>query len=74
MAETILKPVRKAIGEKRVKAAIGHADNLKAAEKLKGLIENNLDAEVVLVSGVSAAIGNHSGPGTLIVSFYEIDK
>jgi len=74
MAETIFKPVQKFIGDKKVKVAIGHADNLKAAEKLKELIENNLNAEVLFVSGVSAAIGNHSGPGTLLVSFYEIDK
>jgi hypothetical protein len=74
MAETIFKAAAVAVGKKKVKAAIGHADNFKAAEKLKELAEKNLNAEVVFISGVSAAIGNHSGPGTLIFSFYEVDK
>ena len=74
MADMLFAKVKKEIGDKKVRAALAHADNLPAAQKLKRLLEENLRAEVVFISQVSAVIGNHCGPGTLIISYHEVDN
>ncbi|MFH1582186.1 MAG: glycerol-3-phosphate acyltransferase [bacterium] len=74
MAEMVFKKIEKITKGEKIKMAIAHADNLKAAQKLKKLLEEKLKAEVLFTSQVSAVIGNHSGPGAIIVSWYLVDK
>ncbi len=58
------KEIEKKGGE--IKVAIGHADNLKEAEKLKELISQNLkNVEVLFLGLIDPVIGVHVGPGTI---------
>ena len=74
IAEDLFERIKKINNGGKIKISISHADNQKEAEKLKDIIEERLDGEVLFVSRVSAVIGTHSGPGALIVGFYQVDK
>ena len=67
-----LKRELKKIGieEEKMKVAIGQADNLEGAKRLKKLIVENLKGvEIVFTSLIDAVIGIHVGPGTLAVAW-----
>lgn len=48
---------------------ISHGDDLKGALRLKELVEEKFGAKTFIVNMIGAAIGAHSGPGTLTVFF-----
>ncbi|MFH0987659.1 MAG: DegV family protein [Patescibacteria group bacterium] len=57
---------------KEIKVAITHADNLEEAERLKKMIEKEIEkTEVVFLRPISNVIGVHVGPGSLICSWRE---
>ena len=58
---------------KKIKAAIGYANNFKEAEKLKAELEK-LGITVSFVSSVSPVVATHTGPGALLVAFYPVDN
>jgi len=60
-------------GGKKIKAAIGYANNFKEAEKLKAELEK-LGITVSFVSSVSPVVATHTGPGALLVAFYPVDN
>jgi len=80
MASILLKKIKKDIrglknGNKKFRVAITHCDNLKAAKKLKEILENNFKrAEVVFLNLVNPIIGVHLGPGTLIVAWSPLEN
>lgn len=49
--------------------AISHGDDLESAEELKRLIEERFQPKEIYINMIGAAIGAHSGPGTLAVFF-----
>ncbi|MGD6875340.1 DegV family protein [Bacillus infantis] len=49
--------------------AISHADNLETAEEVKGMLIEELGAKEVLISDIGAAIGSHTGAGTIALFF-----
>ncbi|MDD2696577.1 MAG: glycerol-3-phosphate acyltransferase [Candidatus Pacebacteria bacterium] len=59
---------------REIRAAIGYADNLKEAEKLKEELEKLPKIKVSFVSPVSPVVATHTGPGALLVAFYPVDN
>lgn len=49
--------------------AISHADNLETAEEVKEMLIEELGAKEVLISDIGAAIGSHTGAGTIALFF-----
>ncbi|TYS46192.1 DegV family protein [Bacillus infantis] len=49
--------------------AISHADNLETAEEVKAMLIEELGAKEVLISDIGAAIGSHTGAGTIALFF-----
>ncbi len=49
--------------------AITHGDDDENAQKLKELIEDELNPKKVIVHQIGAAIGAHAGPGTIALFF-----
>ena len=66
---TILKEIKKLKKRGEIKIAIDHADVIDETQKLKQGIEA-LGQEVLFISQLSPLLGAHTGPGTLIVSYY----
>ena len=57
---------------KKIKVALTHADNLKDTQRLKEMIETKLDnIEIAFLHPISAVIGAHVGPGSLICAWCE---
>jgi DegV family protein with EDD domain len=54
---------------KKVMVAIAHADNIEQAEKLKAMISNLKNTEVVFVNFVSFPVGGHIGPDSMTLSW-----
>jgi len=52
---------------------ITHGDNLEGALKLKEQIREKFGAETFLINSIGAAIGAHSGPGTIALFFLRKD-
>ena len=48
---------------------ISHSDNIEGAMKLKELISERFGVEKFIINDIGAAIGSHSGPGTLAIFF-----
>lgn len=68
----LLKELRKEAGNRKIKIAITHADNLEEAQKLKEMIVKKVkNAEIVFLSLMDPIIGVHAGPGTLVLSWFE---
>lgn len=49
--------------------AISHADNLETAEEVKAMLVEELGPKEVLISDIGAAIGSHTGAGTIALFF-----
>ncbi|MGD6841593.1 DegV family protein [Bacillus infantis] len=49
--------------------AISHADNLETAEEVKAMLIEELGPKEVLISDIGAAIGSHTGAGTIALFF-----
>jgi len=68
----LLKELKKEAGNKKNKIGISHADNLEAALKLKEMIEKELkNAEIAFLSLMDPVVGVHTGPDTLVLSWFE---
>ncbi|MGE6630946.1 DegV family protein [Bacillus sp. NPDC077027] len=48
---------------------ISHGDDLAFAEEMKQLIEDEFHPQEVIINMIGAAVGSHSGPGTLAIFF-----
>lgn len=55
--------------KERIKVAIGHGENLEAAQRLKTLIEEKLKLQIAFLNLVDPVIGVHVGPGSLAVAW-----
>jgi acyl-phosphate glycerol 3-phosphate acyltransferase len=71
-SKILVKEIDKQRNGKKIKVAIAHADNLKAAQGLKKELEKKSGIEVLFISSVSPVVGTHTGPGALLVAFYPI--
>lgn len=52
---------------------ISHGDDLESAMKMKELISERFGTDKFLINNIGAAIGAHSGPGTLAIFFLKED-
>jgi DegV family protein with EDD domain len=57
---------------KKIRAVINYTDNLKAAEKLRGMLKEKINAEVPFINLATPAIGARLGPGSLVVGWMVI--
>jgi hypothetical protein len=74
LAETLAEEIKSRINGKEIKVAISYAANPAAAKELKEILEKNPKIKVLFTSLVTPVTGIHTGPGTLIVGFYPVDK
>ncbi|MDQ0153855.1 DegV family protein [Robertmurraya andreesenii] len=51
---------------------ISHADCFELAQEMKETIKNELNVENIIISDIGAAIGSHTGPGT--ISFFFLNE
>ena len=57
--------------ERPVVAAIAHAKAPVWADRLRGLLEGELDVREVLVGEMGPVVGTHAGPGTVGAALYQ---
>lgn len=60
-------------GKNRIKIAYVHAGALQEVQKLKQIIEANLNVAESLIAELSPALTVHTGPGTVGVCYYPIE-
>jgi DegV family protein with EDD domain len=48
---------------------ISHADDLETATEMKNMIIDDLHAKDVYITSIGAAVGSHTGPGTIAIFF-----
>ena len=48
---------------------ISHADDLETATEMKNMIIEDLHAKDVYITSIGAAVGSHTGPGTIAIFF-----
>ncbi|MFT9600097.1 DegV family protein [Mesobacillus sp.] len=48
---------------------ISHADDLETATEMKNMIMEELHAKDVFITSIGAAVGSHTGPGTIAIFF-----
>ncbi|OPJ55783.1 DegV family protein [Alkalithermobacter paradoxus] len=48
---------------------ISHANNIEIAEKLKEVVQNELNPKEIIIGEIGAGVGTHAGPGTAAI-FY----
>ncbi len=58
---------------KKQTIAITHGDDIEGANKLKELMEEKFGVDKFMINTIGAAIGAHSGPGTLAIFFLDKD-
>ena len=61
------------VGKNRVKIAYVHAGALQEVEKLKQIIESELNIAESLIAELSPALAVHTGPGTVGVCYYPVE-
>jgi len=71
IAKILANEVSKLKKQKEIKVAIAHAANLEGAQKLNVELEKILKEKILFISSVSPVVGVHTGPGTIIIGFYE---
>jgi len=70
---SIVEMVEKAVGEgRKIKIAYVHAAALEEAQKLRELIEQRMQVVEWMFAELSPALGVHTGPGTVGVSFFPV--
>jgi DegV family protein with EDD domain len=65
--------VTETVGKGKVKVAYVHAGALEEAQKLKEMVESNLDVVESFVAELSPALAVHTGPGTAGLCFYPVE-
>jgi len=66
--------VGEAVGQGKVKVAYVHAGALQEAQKLKKIVEANLNVVESLIAELSPALAVHTGPGTIGLCFYPVEE
>jgi len=74
ISEALFKKIEKSSKKvraqgKRIRVAIGHADNLPEAISLKKMLKESLKAEVSYINLATPVVCAHTGPGTLLVAW-----
>ncbi len=73
--EMIVELVEKAAGLRgRIKVAYVHAAAREEAEKLRELVEQRLECVESLFAELSPALGVHTGPGTVGLCYYPLER
>jgi len=65
---------KEAVGQNQVKVAYVHAGALEEAQKLKEIVESNLNVAESFIAELSPALAVHTGPGTAGLCFYPIGR
>jgi DegV family protein with EDD domain len=68
--DTMLKEMRRRVGNKKVHVIVHHADELQACEELKDKIQNEYDCVEIYITEFTPIMGVHAGTGILAISFY----
>jgi DegV family protein with EDD domain len=68
--DTMLKEMRRRVGNKKVHVIVHHADELQACEELKGKIQQEFDCVEIYLTEFTPIMGVHAGTGILAISFY----
>lgn len=66
--------VREAVGQNQVKIAYVHAGALDEVQKLKQMVETNLNVAESMIAELSPALAVHTGPGTTGLCFYPVER
>jgi hypothetical protein len=72
LAKFLAEEVEKRSENKKIRAAISHTSNPKAAEELRKALETNPKIKILFTSVVTPVIGIHTGPDALIVGFHSV--
>lgn len=73
--QMIVDKVDAAVGEiGKIKVAYVHAAAYEEAEKIKALLETRLDCVESIIAELSPALGVHTGPGTVGVCYFPVEK
>ncbi|MCJ7659496.1 MAG: DegV family protein [Anaerolineales bacterium] len=73
--QMIVDKVGAAVGEiGKIKVAYVHAAAYEEAEKIKALLETRLDCVESIIAELSPALGVHTGPGTVGVCYFPVEK
>lgn len=68
----LMTEIRNVPDKRKIRIGICHADEADEAYKLKELIEAGLErVNVIFVNLMDSVIGAHTGPGTIVVSWYQ---
>jgi DegV family protein with EDD domain len=62
-----------AVGQGKVKVAYVHAGALEEVEKLKKIVEANIEVVEAMIAELSPALAVHTGPGTAGLCFYPVE-
>lgn len=78
MSEVLVKKILKTSKKsrkkgKKIMVIIGHADNLKQAEKLKKALKERMSVDIPFINLMPLPIGAILGPGALIVSWIPLE-
>jgi fatty acid-binding protein DegV len=68
--ELMLKLMVERVGNRKIRVIVHHADELEDGEKLKAEIGKRFNCAELYLTEFTPAMGIHSGPGTLGISFY----
>jgi DegV family protein with EDD domain len=66
--------VGEAVGQSKIKVAYVHAGAQQEVQKLKKIVEANLNVVESLIAELSPALAVHTGPGTLGLCFYPVEE
>lgn len=58
--------------EGKIRLAITHADNLKEAKKLEGMIKKLKNVEIAFISLIGNVLGGHVGPGAVVLAWHSL--
>ncbi len=66
--------IKKDLGDPSTPINVGitHADAGKWVDRMRELLETNLNCKKITVSDFGPTVGSHTGPGTVGVSYYPV--
>ena len=65
--------VAEAVGKGKARVAYVHADALREVEKIRSLVESQVDVVESLIAELSPALAVHTGPGTAGLCYYTVE-
>jgi DegV family protein with EDD domain len=66
----IVDMLKDEFGTRKVRLAVAHSEALESAKELFGMINEELNVELLQYTNLGPVIGTHTGPGTLAVFVY----